>query len=214
MRYDQGSVPNRNSGSHVWLPLGWMTLALFLSGCAGVFYSALDQDAIRATAQDIATTRLATTVEVVVIPTLTLGPDAPTATVNVAFCPQDELGTWKEATLIDIKKLFSEVAIFNSNSYSAEQLNEIYLRARAESNSYNRSLHPKCTDQVRKRLANLYERFYLVIEAEQAGDPANVGTERTAFLKAKSKLTRELRDLLSDKDFKVFNAVIWKSGDS
>lgn len=212
MRYDQGSIPKRNSGSHAWLVLGLMTLAMFLSGCAGVLYSSLDKDEIRATAQDIATTRLATTVEVVVIPTLTLGPDAPTATVSAAFCPRDEFDTWKEVTLSDLEMLFSEVAIFNSNSYSAEQLNEIYSRARAESNSYNRSLHPKCTDQVRKRLANLYERFYLVIEAEQAGDPANIGTERTAFLKAKSKLTKELRDLLSDKEFNIFYAVLWKNG--
>ena len=212
MRYDQGSIPNRNSGPHAWLALGLMTLAMFLSGCAGVLYSSLDKDAIRATAQDIATTRLATTVEVVVIPTLTLGPDVSTATENAAYCPQEELDNWKEIALTSLKLLFSETAIINSNSYSTEQMNEIYLRARAESNSYTRSLHPSCTDQVRKRLADLYERFYIVIEAEQAGDPANIGTERTAFLKAKSKLTKELKDLLSDKEFNVFYAVIWKSG--
>ena len=191
------------------LPLGWMILAIFLSGCSGILYSSLDRDDIRATAQDIATTRLATTVEVIILPTLTLGPDVPTATVNPTFCPQEDLDTWKEDLLIDIELLFSEVASVNSNSNSPEQINEIYIRARSQAGSLRHSPHPGCAEKVVLRVTNLYEQFRSLIEAVQAGDPTNIQMEREAFQKAKSRLTSELRDILSDKDFKVFNAIVW-----
>ncbi|MCH7663568.1 MAG: hypothetical protein IH859_06830 [Chloroflexi bacterium] len=193
--------------------LGWLILALLLNGCSGILYSSLDKDEIRATAQDIATTRLATTVEVIILPTLTLGPDIPTATVDPTFCPQDELTIWKEIALADIELLDSEIQILNSESYSAEQLNEIHLRAQSQAGSLPQSSFPRCAMKAVRRLANVYLQFVITMEVMQGDDRANLSLERTTLLEERTRLFQELRRLLSDKEFRELKAAISNNGE-
>lgn len=183
-------------------------LSAVFSACSGIFYSSLGEDEIRATAYDIATTSLATTVEVTINSPATAGPGEPDATLDPTFCPDDELDTWREFALANIQSLDEDLQVLAVEEIDSSQLEEILPRADSQIFAVLGTPHPRCADRASRRLSNVYEELVDTIEALLAGNRATIPFEKSELLDAMERLFKELRILFSDTDVKEFEEIL------
>ncbi|MDH3943405.1 MAG: hypothetical protein OEV06_04865 [Anaerolineae bacterium] len=187
-----------------------LLLAMLLQGCAGVFYSSLTDADIRATAYDIATTRLATTIEVPPEVARTLAPGQPTATLDPTFCPPDAVAVWVDAALADIAILDQEISILLGEVYTPDQLIQIVKRAEERSAAWELEEEPRCAIKANRRLAQVYDQFAETINARLSGDLNALPQAKLKLQQSIQKLMDAIREFVHGEAFKPFDDLLSK----
>jgi len=192
------------------LMLAGVLAILGLQGCGGLLYSTLTDADIRATAYDIATTRLATTIEVPPQVLLTNAPGAPTATLDPTFCPPDLLAAWKEATLADISILDQEISILIGDEYTPDQLLQMVGRAEQRSAQLILEEEPRCAITANRRLSDVYTQFATTLNVRLSGNLAGLPQEKLRLQQSIQKLMDAIREIIHGEDFRPFDQLLSK----
>lgn len=182
-------------------------LPLIISACSGILYSSLGEDDIRATAYNIATTSLATTVEVTINAPESSDPVQPEATLNPVYCPEEELETWRQYALNSLISLSSQTAILFSDSVEAGELEIVKENISAQLSEVYSIKYPPCVGKAVQRLKIVYEEVIDTIDAKIEGNPATYPYEKKQFIQANYRLRRELNKLFGDAKFKDFKNI-------